>query len=451
MIVRITPARLSGTITAPSSKSVAHRALICAALADGISTLILDSSNDDIEATISCLEALGARIVRNHTTLTVHPIEHGAFPDDMCVLDCAESGSTLRFMMGVVAALGRHAEFRGRGRLGKRPIDAFAQELSSHGVKFDVTNGLPFRMEGKLSGGTFCLPGNLSSQFATALLLASPLIDDRFELWVKEPVESLPYIEMTCACMSDFSVPSTTETMTQDDTSYRVWHSSNGTRYAKQTNYIIEGDWSGAAFWLCAAALGSVSLDYMGAQSPTSRTIEVSGLKLKSTQGDRAVIDILQRFGAEITETSTGVAVRTNKLEGCTIDASHIPDLIMPLAAVAAVSHGTTRISHCGRLRLKESDRLQAIVTTLSRLGASVTIEGDDLVFQGVEQLSGATLDCMGDHRVAMLGALAAIRATGDVELDGAEVVSKSYPAFFEDYAQLGGTVHVIEENNHGI
>lgn len=431
MDVRIDPHPLSGTIAAIPSKSMAHRLLICAALCQGITDLVCPTTSDDIEATISCLTALGATVARTRTGMRMVPITvRGAKPT--ASLDVGESGSTLRFLLPVIAALGTQAQVTGHGRLAERPLGPLVEQLRIHGARVSSSGSFPLTVEGKLRPGRFRLPGSVSSQFASGLLLAAPLLDGAVEVAVEEPVESAGYIDLTIAALASFGVSVDIRHETMGPKRLCVYTVAADAQLETPGTCVVEGDWSNAAFWLAAGALGTEPL-------------MVSGLDARSRQGDRAALAALALMGARAGRTQGLVAMRHGRLHGATLDVSGIPDLVPPLAAVASYARGTTRLTGAGRLRLKESDRLATVSAALTVLGGKVAVVGDELHIEGVDALSGGTVDAAGDHRIAMMAAICAASATGPTVIKGASCVNKSYPTFFDDFRQLGGIVSTLE------
>jgi 3-phosphoshikimate 1-carboxyvinyltransferase len=424
----LSPSPLAGSIAAIPSKSVAHRMLICAALADGVSEIVCDKTSKDIEATARCLTALGAGVAYEDGVFTVTPVTYVA---EKPVLDCEESGSTLRFLLPVACALGADATFVGRGRLGERPLEPLASQLREHGVSLD-SDFVPVACEGRLKPGAFRLKGNVSSQFATGLLMAATCLHATTSIWIEEPVESWPYIEITAKVMQRFGAKVHVAHVSEKGVAYTKL-SVDGTRDLVSPGRIeVEGDWSNAAFWLAADAMGS--------------DVRVSNLDNASAQGDRAILGALALLGAHVVRDRDTVEVLPADMHGRTIDVSNMPDLTPPIAAVAATIPGTTRVTGAARLRIKESDRIESIRAGLSALGAHIVVEGDDLMITGVSCLTGGTVDAQNDHRIAMMAAVAATRAAGTVTIRGAECVSKSYPEFFSDYARLGGVVEIAKD-----
>ena len=417
MNVTLSPIRPAGRVEAIPSKSHAHRLLICAALSDKPTVLYCPQTNNDIDATARCLTALGAKIDYDGLRFAVTPIDRTVEYNDTAILYPGESGSTLRFMVPVVLALGRNAEFHMEGRLPTRPMSPLRESLVEHGAVFSDIGSNPLIVGGKLTGGDFAFDGGISSQFTTGLLLALPLLNEASTISLLGKVESRPYIDLTLASMASFGVIPTDE-----GNRFTVTPS----QYISAGEMTVEGDWSNAAFMLCAGALSDDG-------------VTVSGLNTSSTQGDKEVFNILRRFGAECSVSGGEITVKKNTLHGIEIDASDIPDLVPVLSCVAAVACGTTIIKNCGRLRLKESDRLATVNEMLENLGADIRIEGDSLVINGKEKLRGGTVQAHNDHRIVMSAAVASCACENSVTIEGAEAVNKSYPAFFADLEKISG------------
>lgn len=406
MDVTVKPGRLAGTIQAIPSKSAAHRLLIGAALADGPTEIACPSVSQDILATARCLEALGAKIRRTEAGFTVTP---GPAPA-AALLPCGESGSTLRFLLPVAAALGVEATFRMEGRLPQRPLFPLDRELEAHGAKLTRPTADTLTISGRLTPGDYHLPGDVSSQYISGLLFALPLLPGPSSVVISGPIASAPYLQMTEAALGQFDAAPQWHPPIYDVVP-RAYHSP-GTA-------AVEGDWSNAAFFLAAGAT-------------------VTGLDLQSRQGDRAILWLLQRFGAAVAEFEDTAAVELGPLTAQDIDAAAIPDLVPVLAVLAATARGTTRIYNAGRLRLKESDRLVTVAALLRNLGGRAEITADGLVIEGTG-LTGGTVDSYFDHRIAMAAAVAATFADGPVTIRNAQAVEKSYPGFWADFQALGG------------
>jgi 3-phosphoshikimate 1-carboxyvinyltransferase len=429
--VKISPAVLNGVVSAIPSKSQAHRALICAALADKQTIIECEGGSDDIAATADCLSAMGAKIERGPGVYVVHPLKRGADGDtangnaanSVVTLPCGESGSTFRFMLPIAGALGQKASFDLKGRLPQRPLSPLYEELVRHGAELSPQGSVPFYSEGHLAPGRYSLDAGVSSQFISGLLFALPLLNGDSELQLTGQAESFPYIELTLAMLEIFGI----KTEFKND----VFSIPGGQIFRSPGKARVEGDWSNAAFWLSAGAVGK-------------GTITCAGLNLQSRQGDRAILDILAKFGARIKTEDSAVTVSGGKLRGIEIDARDIPDLVPVLAVVAAVAEGTTVIRNAARLRTKESDRLAAVSAVLRALGADAVATDDGLVIRGGAALKGARVSSCGDHRIAMSAAIAAAVSGQPVVIQGAQAVNKSYPGFFDDLRSLGGGVQEL-------
>lgn len=398
--------RIGGSVRVPFSKSEAHRALICAALCDSECRVFFDGTNDDVEATSDVLRELGAKIDKKEGYLSVSPIMK---PIKDRLLNCRESGSTLRFMLPVAAALGADARFTGEGRLPKRPLSPLYELMSASGVSMSEKGVMPLSCRGRLSGSSFDIDGSVSSQFITGLLLAAPLIGDRVTVNVTGKCESKPYIDITLSVMRKFGIDTK-----QSGSSYTV-----SGKYISPKEIIVGGDWSSAAFWLTAGAL-------------SDKPVSVRGLDLQSAQGDRFIAEKLSALGADITADQSGVTARPSKLTGARIDCADIPDLVPILSVAAAFADGETVFENISRLRAKESDRVLSIVTMLDGFGIQVRADQNTLTVRGGSP-RGARVDSCADHRIAMSGAILALSSGSECVIEGAECVSKSYPDFFKD------------------
>lgn len=414
MNVTLTPTPIGGALAAIPSKSDAHRVLICAALADKACAFPLPARSADIDATIACLCALGATITVSDGVCSVEPI---TTPTESPVLDCGESGSTLRFLLPIAAALGNNATFVGHGRLPGRPIGELLDTLAAHGVTASAP-ALPLTLQGKLTGGDLTITGAVSSQYVTGLLLALPLCAGGGRVCLSSPLQSGGYVTMTCRTMARFGVA-----VDVKETCFTI---QNGATYRVPSAVSVEGDWSNAAFWLAAGAI--------------SRPLTLSGVDPDSAQGDKAIVSLLRGFGAAVTEEGNTVTVSPAPLTAQDIDMANIPDLLPPLAVVAAAASGTTRLYNAARCRLKECDRIHGMALLLSALGINAEEQEDTLIVHG-GTLCGGTVDSQNDHRLVMAAALAATRCREAVTILQSEAVAKSYPAFFTHYEQLGGRV----------
>ena len=409
MDIRITPSKLNGTVSVPSSKSITHRMLICAGLADGISVIRNISFSKDIHATINAMKALGAEFEINGSSVTVTGI--GRKSAENAVIDCCESGSTLRFMIPVAAVLGTAAEFRGQGRLPQRPITPYIREMSDKGIIFNYDNTMPFSISGKLKGGKYCLEGDISSQFITGMLLALPLAENDSEIIMTSPLQSKPYADMTVRCLENFGIE-----INETDNGYYI----KGNQHYKPYNTAVEGDYSQAAFFFVADAIGN--------------NVKISNLADESIQGDKKIVEII----SALCYNNSG-----NEKSVYSVDAENIPDLVPVLAVLCSLSGKTSEITGIQRLKIKESDRIISTADMINSLGGKAIPSDDSLLIKPVESFIGGTVDS-GDHRIVMSAAIAATRARGDVVILNADAVEKSYPDFFSDFNNIGGKANVI-------
>ena len=411
----ILPGARTGEVHIPASKSQAHRMLLCAAMGENEVTLRCRGLSKDILATVACLKALGASVDAEGEVLHLRPVS--APPPGLCLLPCGESGSTLRFLLPLVGALGASAVFEREGRLPERPIEPLGRELCRNGLDIR-SDGARLSCSGQLRPGAFSLPGNISSQYISALLMTLPLLEGESTLRIEGALESAAYVAMTEEVLRLGGVR--TE---KTGYGYRI---PGGQRCRFAPELSVEGDYSNAAFFLCAGAL-------------SERGIRVTGLDPQSRQGDRAIVPLLEEMGAQVASDGSSVTVKRAALHGITIDASPIPDLIPVLSVVAAAASGETRVIHAQRLRLKESDRLHSTTQMLRALGAEAEELPDGLVIRGGRTLAGGTVDACGDHRIAMSAAVAGGICRGAVTICGSECVQKSYPDFWTDFQQLKG------------
>lgn len=417
MNITIKPGRVKGCVRVPSSKSIGHRAVICAGLSKGKSLITGLSPSKDLTATINGLKQLGICCEFSGDELLV---ENKGLPSRSVLIDCKESGSTLRFLIPVALTLAGEAVFTGTGRLGERPLDVYRETFSSMGIFWhQEAGGLPLTVKGYLKSGEYEIDGSISSQFITGLMLALPLLNGDSVLRIRNVLESRPYVDLTMDVLKDFEINIINR-------SYREFIIPGNQKYTAK-DYKVEGDFSQAAFFLAAGAL--------------SGSVTINGLRKDSLQGDSVIINILSRMGAEIRWDDNKLHIKRSSLTGTTIDASQCPDLVPILAVIGSLSQGTTVIENAGRLRLKESDRLSAMAQELKKLGADITELNDGLIIHGKPYLSGGSVNSWNDHRVAMSLGVAALCCLSPVTINGAECVDKSYPLFWEDLKRIGGDV----------
>jgi len=419
--VTLIPKKLAGEVRVPPSKSIAHRAVICAGLAQGQSTIRQIAYSDDIRATIGGMTALGmsadSREEDGLSLLTVR----GGLSDGEKTIDCGESGSTLRFLIPLALVRAGKTVFTGHGKLGERPLLDYYRIFDRQGISYHTADGrLPLTVDGRLSAGDYQLSGQTSSQFVSGLLFALPLLPGDSRIEITTSLESRGYVDLTLDVMGQFGV----QVEREGDQLYRI----PGGQHYQPTDYTVESDFSQAAFWLVSGCLGS--------------DLRCLGLQADSLQGDKAILEIITAMGGRIRWDGPGLRAFPGKTRGVTVDVSQCPDLVPILAVLASLSQGRTRIVNAARLRLKESDRLAAMATELGKIGADIREEGDGLVIHGRELLLGGQADSWNDHRIAMALAIAAQCCREPLTLSGSESVSKSYPNFWADYQALGGEIH---------
>ena len=413
---------LSGTIPSIPAKAHAHRALIAASLATSPSTILISHSSKDIDATMDSLRTLGSTITYEQGVAHITP---GSAPTIGQVLP-HESGTTLRLLLPVSASICDTVKVDAKGRLPERPLEPLLSEMKAHGVSFSQ-EAPPFTMTGRLQGGTFSMTGSVSSQFFSGLLLASPQLG-RTTVNCKSSLQSKDYVTLTIETMKDFGVH-VTETTTEDG--HPRFTIEENQHFHGNEQYPIEGDWSNGAIWLVAAAM-------------TGQSISVTGLRSNSVQADKRILSILESAGVTCTWNGTTVTITGKAHEPIHVNLEQMPDLLPILSSLACSIEGESSFINGARLRLKESDRLEAVAQLVRDSGGSVRIEGDNLYIRGTGTLTGGTVDCVNDHRLVMAGALNALIARSPMILKDSEAISKSYPHFFTDWKQLGGETHTI-------
>ena len=428
MKVKIKPKKLGGTIPIPPSKSYSHRAIIAAALATSnkdkeVSRIDNLKYSVDITTTTEIMENWGANIEIGEDFEIIKGNSGIVNPKDEYT-QCNESGSTIRFLIPIGLSSNNKIVFDGKGKLVERPLDSYYKIFDEQGIKYSNNNGwLPLNVDGQLKSGKYEIEGNISSQYITGLLYALPLLNGDSELRINKTLESKGYIDLTLEIleMSGIKV---------ENNNYKSFFIKGNQKY-NPFDYVIEGDYSQVAFWIVAGILGS--------------EIKCLHVKKDSLQGDREIIEIVQRMGANVEIFDDYIIVKPSQTYGTVIDISQCPDIGPILTVLAALSKGETKIINAERLRIKESDRITSIKTELNKLGANVEEVGDSLVINGVERLTGSTeLSAWNDHRIAMSLAIASIKCDGEIVIDEAESVKKSYPHFWEDFKKMGGDVEKI-------
>jgi len=418
----IKPSKLNGTVKAPPSKSLSHRAIICAALcSDGnestIDNIIL---SEDIKATIDGMRELGAdikTIENGNETYSIH-VRREKNTTNKSTINCRESGSTLRFLIPLGLMLSKECTFIGSGKLVERPLDIYYKIFEEQKIKYKTNNGiLPLSLKGTLKGGNYEVSGNISSQFISGLLFALPLSSKDSTIKITDSMESKGYVDLTLEILNKFNI-------NIENKGYEEFKIKGNSEY-RSTNYTVEGDLSQAAFFLVAQAIGN--------------SVNCEGINTNTMQGDKEILDIIKKYNSP----------EPTSKEEIVIDASQIPDLVPILTVLASLKDGkTTRIVKAERLRIKESDRLKAISSEMNKIGADIKELPDGLLIKGLNSLKGnARVDSWNDHRIAMSLAIAATKCEKEIILDNCNAVNKSYPLFWKDYKSLGG---VINELNVG-
>lgn len=405
--------------------------LICAALSRSKCYIKNITDSDDMKATIGCLETLGAKITRTGSSVCVDARDFVEKEStEHFTLNCKESGTTLRVMIPICAALGLNVTFTGEGRLPKRPLDEYLSLFPQHSVKCTYNGDyLPLTIKGKLSGNTFKISPKVSSQYVTGLLFALSLLSSDSTLELSSALVGSQYVDITTDVMSKFGI-----NIKKSDNSYFIKGSQE---YISKPEYCdenaglnVEGDWSQAAFFLCGGAING--------------NLSVTNLDLDSYQGDKKIVDILKAFGADIVLKDNSVFVSKSELKGTDINALDTPDLVPVVAVVAACSSGVTNIYGVNRLKFKESDRLESTTKMIKSLGGSASYTDDCMTIIGQDSLSGGNVDSFNDHRIVMASSVAALISENDVVIENANAVKKSYSDFFDDYNSLGGKANVI-------
>ena len=402
----VLPGSLRGTIAVIPSKSASHRAVMLAAMAQGETLLSPLQRSRDIEATLACARALDLRLEQS-----------GLLP--LRMLDCGESGSTLRFFIPLALDGRGPVRLTGHGRLMQRPLDVYESLFRPRGVRWAL-EGDSLTVEGQLQSGEYTLRGDVSSQFITGLLLALPRVPGDSVIRITTVLESRAYVDLTRRIQAAFGIRSTW----QDEHTLLI---PGGQQAVSPGRFTVEGDWSHAAFYLVAGAIGQAG------------PVTLTGLDMGSTQGDRAIVPILRGMGADIRESADGLTAFPSKLRGATVDVGQTPDLVPALAVAMAAARGESRITGAARLRIKESDRLSAMRAALCAAGADVTELEDGLIIRGGRPLRAAAIDGCNDHRIVMAMAVASALSCGPLMISDAQAVSKSAPRFWEEFTSLGG------------
>lgn len=417
MDLRLKPSKLMGTVSSIGSKSDVHRLMILSALCETETVIEGITECDDVLATASCLRSLGAGVEIIGREAKVIPFKKA---DSGVTLNCGESGSTLRFLLPVSAAVSDSVSFIGSGRLPERPIGELANAMKENGAKFS-TDKLPLTVTQGLKAGIYTLPGNVSSQYVSGLLMALSVTEGESEIRLTSALESASYVKMTLSSLEKFGA-----LVYETENGYKIVGKK---KLVSPKRIVADGDWSNASFFICSGVINEKTT--------------VTGLDMGSVQGDKKVVNMLKSFGAEVLVENGAVTASRSKLSGTRIDLTNTPDMLPIMAVVASQASEKTEFCGAKRLRLKESDRLKTVADMINSLGGKAEVFPDGLMVYPSE-LKGGTVQGYNDHRIVMAAAIAAAISKGETVILGAEAVNKSYPKFFEDYSALGGKLEVI-------
>lgn len=413
-VVTLFPSNADGEVSVPSSKSMTHRALICAALSKGKSVISNVLFSDDIKATIESLTELGAKFDIEGNKVTVKGVKKLRYSGEP--VNCNESGSTIRFLIPIFSLSDKEVTFVGKESLISRPFNVYQEIFEQDGNSFNQQND-KIVISGSIKSREYHLPGNVSSQFFSGLMFALPLLKEDSTIYFTGDLESRSYIDLTIEILQCFDID-----IKELENGYFI----PGNQRYKPTDYSVEGDYSQAAFHLVNGVLNGF--------------VKVNNMNHDSKQGDKAVIDIIKKMKGKVIFTEEGYITEKTQTYGTTIDVSDCPDLAPILALLCSLSKGTSKLINIQRLRLKESDRVESTVSTLSRLGANISVIDDEIVIHGKTSLEGGvTLDSYNDHRIAMMISIAAMRCNKEIALLRPLAINKSYPTFFTDYRKTGG------------
>lgn len=421
MKVKIYPSSIHGTLAIPSSKSMAHRALICASLAQGTSVLSGITSSKDIEATISCMQALGAKIEMKDGNYIVQGTDLSDLKKET-ICNCHESGSTLRFLIPVASLTNQKITFKGQGRLMERPMDIY-KDLFDKQELFFTQNQEGIQIQGSLKPDCYVIPGHISSQFISGLLFTLPLLDKDSTITVQEPYESKSYVDLTLQMLQKFGI-----TITQDKNTYFI---PGHQRYKAQSVHV-EGDYSQMAFFSVLAAL--------------QNKLTLTNMDIDSRQGDKVILDFLKQAGAHVVKDSKQISIEHHLLQEQTIDLADCPDLGPILCVLASFCSGTTQCIHAKRLRIKESDRIEAMETELRKWGVEISSTEDTITIHGKKSYDTRNVIIHGhnDHRIVMAMTVFGLCADVPCIIEDAQAITKSYPTFFEDIQKIHGKVEIV-------
>ena len=419
-LVTLFPTEVRGSIKVPPSKSLSHRALICASLSRGRSTISNIVFSDDVKATLNALKHIGAKFELQDDKVIVHGIKRIKYDDE--VIDCNESGSTLRVLIPLLSLTKKEIIYTGKQSLLKRPQTIYQELFTKDGNTFEVSRD-KIMVNGSIKSNDYVIDGTVSSQFISGLLFALPLLEDDSTITINTRLESKSYVDLTVDILDFYGID-----VQEIENGYFI----PGNQKYQARDYSVEGDYSQSAYHLVAGTLNGV--------------VNVSNLNHESKQGDSKIIDILKSFKSKIIFTENGFTSQLSKTKGTTVDISDCPDLGPIISLLGSLSEGQTKITNIARLRIKESDRVKSTVATLKALGADITVVNEEIIINGKDSLNGGvTVDSYNDHRIAMMISIASIRCTNEVILTRPMAVNKSYPHFYDDFKHIGGKFTIKE------
>lgn len=424
MKVKIKPSILSGVVEVPASKSYAHRSIIAASLSNGISKIKGIELSEDIITTINIMKNFGALITKKDDFYEIVGNNGKIIVKDKNI-KCNESGSSIRFLIPLSLVNKNNIIFNGKGKLIERPLNSYYKIFEEQKILYKTNdNKLPLEINGQLQSGIYKIDGSISSQFITGLLFSLPLLEGDSKIVIENELQSKGYVDLTIDILRMSGIEIKNE-------KYKIFYIKGNQKY-KEINYKIEGDYSQAAFWIVAGLISR----------SVQKNIKCENLNSQSLQGDLEIVNVVQKMNAQIQLEKDFILVKSSNVKGVQIDISQCPDLGPILAVLGCLSEGETKIINAKRLRIKESDRITAIVTELAKMGANIKEVGDEIHIKGVKELNGnVVLNSWNDHRIAMSLAIASTRCNGDIVIEGADCVKKSYPNFWEVFEKMGGII----------
>ena len=418
--IKLFPTKIKGDIIVPSSKSMTHRALICASLAKGKSVISNVMMSEDIQTTMNAMKQIGAKFEVDGSTVTVTGVKKLKYNNNPVF--CNESGSTIRFLIPIFSLTNKEVTFTGKQSLIQRPQTIYEKIFVHDQNEFHKYDD-KIVVKGSIKAREYFIDGSISSQFFSGLMFSLPLLEEDSTIYIDGTLESKSYIDLTIEVLEQFGIE-----IQEIENGYFI----EGNQKYTATDYRVEGDYSQAAFYLVGGVLNGV--------------IKMDDLDHESNQGDSIIINVIKRMKGRIIFMENGFVAESSQTYGTTIDLADCPDLGPIIALLGTLSKGTTTLTNIHRLRLKESDRVASTINTLKALGANISEKDDTIVIYGKQSLKGGVeVDSYNDHRIAMMISIAALRCENPVILSNPKAVKKSYPHFFEHYTQVGGIIEGLE------